>query len=224
MNNVITGTPKLPGTLQGIAKSLYLVLLGFIAATIGAYLLVAVDLNMWIVLPLVIIVTLALMKYTTPSEIRSNLNRQFAIFDNKHNWIMTVIYTMTFGSFIGFSAAFPKLSQDIFVYSNEADPSYINPNAPDFLTWVFIGPMIGALIRPVGGWLSDKVNSGAKVTGYITVVQIIAAVFVAYFIIQAKASPTPEDYWIPFFYRIYGFVSHHRYRQRIYFQKYSEYL
>ncbi len=199
MNNVITGTPILPSTLQGIAKSLYLVLLGFIATTIGAILLVGVDLNMWIVLPLVIIVTLALMKYTTPSETRSNLNKQFAIFNNKHNWIMTVIYTMTFGSFIGFSAAFPKLSQDIFVYSNEADPSYINPNAPDFLFWVFIGPMLGALIRPVGGWLSDKLNSGAKVTGYITVVQIIAALFVAYFIIQAKASPTPEDYWIPFF-------------------------
>ena len=112
---------------------------------------------------------------------------------------MTVIYTMTFGSFIGFSAAFPKLCQDIFVYSNHSDPTYINPNAPNFLTWVFLGPVIGALIRPVGGWLSDKLNSGSKVTAYSTVSQIIATLLAAYFIVLAKNSATPETYWLPFF-------------------------
>lgn len=199
MNNVVTGTPKLPTTLQGISKTLYLLLLGFAAVAAGSVLLVGVDLNMWIVLPVVILLAVALMKYGTPGEIKSNLNKQFAILDNKHNWVMTVIYTMTFGSFIGFSAAFPKLCQDIFVYTNATDPNYVNPNAPDFLTWVFIGPMIGALIRPVGGWLSDKVSSGAKVTGYSTLAQIIATLLVAYFIILAKDSTTPEDYWLPFF-------------------------
>lgn len=199
MNNVVTGTPHLPNTFQSIAKTLYLILLGLIAAAIASLLLLGMNLNMWIVLPLVIIITLVLMKYATPKEIQTNLNKQFSIFANKHNWIMTIIYTMTFGSYIGFSAAFPKLSQDIFVYSNESDPTYINPNAPDFLTWVFLGPMIGALVRPVGGWLSDKVTSGAKVTGYITIVQIIAALMVAYFITQAKASASPEDYWVPYF-------------------------
>ena len=98
-----------------------------------------------------------LMKYATPGEMKSNLNKQFAIFKNKHNWVMTIIYTMTFGSFIGFSAAFPKLCQDVFVYSDTSNPEYINPNAPNFLAWVFIGPVLGALIRSVGGWLSDKI-------------------------------------------------------------------
>jgi len=199
MNNVITGTPKLPSTFQGVTKTLYLILLGLIAAVLGAYLLIGLKINMWIVLPVVIIVAVALMKYATPGEIKENLNKQFAIFNNKHNWIMTIIYTMTFGSFIGFSAAFPKLSQDIFVYSNSADPSYVNPNAPNFLMWVFIGPVLGALIRPVGGWLSDKINSGSKVTGYSTIAQIIATLFVAYFVVLAKNSATPEIYWWPFF-------------------------
>ena len=112
---------------------------------------------------------------------------------------MTIIYTMTFGSFIGFSAAFPKLCQDIFVYTDPNNPGFINPNAPDFLTWVFLGPVIGALIRPVGGWLSDKVRSGAKVTMFSTIAQIIATLAVAYFIIQAQNSATPEVYWWPFF-------------------------
>lgn len=199
MNNVITATPKLPSTMQGVSKTLYLVAIGLIAAGLGAYLLVGLNVNMWIVLPIVIILTLLLMKYLTPSEIKENLNKQFAIFDNKHNWIMTLIYTMTFGSFIGFSAAFPKLSQDIFVYTDAKDPSFINPNAPNYMLWVFMGPMLGALIRPVGGWLADKINSGAKVTAYSTLVQILATMAVAYFVIQANHSASPETYWWPFF-------------------------
>jgi NNP family nitrate/nitrite transporter-like MFS transporter len=199
MNNVITGTPKLPSTLQGVSKIFYMLVLGLIATFIGTYLLIGLKLNMWIVLPVVVILTLVLMKYATPGAMKANLNKQFAIFSNKHTWIMTIIYTMTFGSFIGFSAAFPKLSQDIFVFSNPNDPTYLNPNAPNFLMWVFLGPVIGALIRPVGGWLSDKIKSGAKVTAMSTTVQILATVAVAYFVIQARKSETPETYWWPFF-------------------------
>jgi len=199
MNNVITGTPKLPSTAQGIGKTLYLIVLGLVAASIGAYMLAILKINMWIVLPVVIILTLILMKFATPGEIKTNLNEQFAIFGKKHTWIMTIIYTMTFGSFIGFSAAFPKLCQDIFVYTDPGNPGFINPNAPNFLTWVFLGPVIGALVRPVGGSLSDKINSGAKVTMFSTIAQIIATMTVAYFIIQAKNSVNPEVYWWPFF-------------------------
>lgn len=199
MNNVITGTPKLPGTLQGIGKTLFMVTLGVLSAAIGSYLLVGLEVNMWIVLPVVIILTVLLMKYLSPSDIKQSLNKQFSILSSKHNWIMTIIYTMTFGSFIGFSAAFPKLCQDIFVYTDSANPQYVNPNAPNFLAWVFIGPMLGALIRPVGGWLSDKINSGSRVTTFSTLAQVAATIAVAYFIIQAKDSPTPEIYWWPFF-------------------------
>jgi NNP family nitrate/nitrite transporter-like MFS transporter len=154
---------------------------------------------MWLVLPIVIILTLGLMKFLSPGDIKGSLNKQFSILRSKHNWIMTIIYTMTFGSFIGFSAAFPKLCQDIFVYSDLNNPEYINPNAPNFLLWVFLGPVIGALVRPVGGWLSDKVNSGSLITGFSVFFQIIATLAVAYFIVQAKESSTPETYWWPFF-------------------------
>ena len=199
MNNLITGTPSMPSTIQGMGNTLYLIGIGLLTAAFGAYMLEGLKINMWIVLPVVIVSTVVLMKFITPSNIKENLNKQFAIFKNKHNWVMTVIYTMTFGSFIGFSAAFPKLCQDVFVYSDASNPGYVNPNAPDFLMWVFIGPVIGALIRPVGGWLSDKVNSGSRVTAISTIAQIIAAVAVAYFIKEAKGSVTPEVYWWPFF-------------------------
>ncbi|MBP9150651.1 MAG: NarK/NasA family nitrate transporter [Flavobacteriales bacterium] len=190
MNCVVSGTPELPSTAHGITYTLLLSGLGLVAAAIGAFLLVGMGVNMWIVLPVVIILTVLLLKYATPSAIRGNLNKQLSILSDKHNWIMTIIYTMTFGSFIGYSAAFPKLCQDIF------------PTA-DYRLWVFMGPMIGALLRPVGGIIADKVNSGAKVTMWSTIFQIIAALAVAYFVIQARevreAGGDTLTYWWPFF-------------------------
>lgn len=207
MNNVDSGTPSMPDTAKGVSKTLYMIVLGLIAAGIGAFMLVGIpwdsfgmkDSAMWIVLPLVIVLTVLLMKYGTPADIKENLNKQFSILGDKHNWIMTIIYTMTFGSFIGFSMVFPKLAQDIFVYTNPLDPEWANPNAPNIMLWAFLGPMFGALVRPIGGILSDKVNSGAKITMWSTIFQIIAALTVAYYVVQARSSETPESYWWPFF-------------------------
>ncbi len=207
MNNVSTGTPSLPGTTKGVSKTLYMITLGLISACVGAIMLIGIpwenwgmkNSSMWIVLPIVIILSVVLMKKATPKEIKQNLEKQFSILSDKHNWIMTIIYVMTFGSFIGYSMVFPKLAQDIFVYSNALDPEWVNPNAPNIMLWAFLGPVIGALIRPVGGILSDKVNSGSKVTAWSTFFQILAALAVAYFVLQAKGTETPELYWWPFF-------------------------
>jgi NNP family nitrate/nitrite transporter-like MFS transporter len=81
------------------------------------------------------------------------------------------------------------------IFKNE---NFVNPNAPNFLLWVFIGPMIGALIRPVGGWLADKMG-GAKVTQIITITMIASALGVAYFMKAAYVSATPEEYFVPVF-------------------------
>ena len=196
MNNLKSGSPYLKSDLQGILRSLYLVFLGVVATALGIYLLIFLKLCMWIVLPVTIIVTLALLKFLAPGEIKGSLDNQFKIFSNKHNWIMTILYVMTFGSFIGFAGAFPKLIQDVFGYLPNGD---VNPNAPNPMAWAWIGPFLGAVIRPVGGWLSDQINSGSKVTQWSTLLQIVAASGVAYFIIQARQSSLPEAYWLPFF-------------------------
>jgi MFS transporter, NNP family, nitrate/nitrite transporter len=70
---------------------------------------------------------------------------------NKHTWVMSFLYIGTFGSFIGYSFAFPSLIKISFV---------------DFKGWValaFLGALIGSVARPLGGWLSDRIG-GAKVT------------------------------------------------------------
>lgn len=215
MNNTPTGTPSLPTTSKGVSKTLYMVVLGLVAAGVGAFLLTGLpwadwgmkNAAMWIVLPIVIILAVLLMKHATPGEIKGDLKKQFSILGDKHNWIMTIIYTMTFGSFIGFSMVFPKLTQDIFEVPNpNFDPEnvvdgvskFLN-NPPNYMVWAFWGPVLGALVRPLGGILSDKVNSGAKVTMWSTIFQILAALSVAYFVVQAKGSETPEDYWWPYF-------------------------
>ncbi len=195
MNNLSTATPKMPSTLKGIADSSYLLIIGLLVGLLGAYLLIGLDWNMWLVLPLVIVLTVQAMKYLSPWEIRSDLGKQFSIFSSKHTWFMTVIYTMTFGSFIGYSAAFPKLIQDVF---GTLPDGSMNAEAPSPYAFAWLGPLVGSIARPIGGWLSDKVNSGAKVTHWTTVAMIVCALGVAYFTIQAGGSEKPETYFIPF--------------------------
>lgn len=196
MNNLKTATPALGNYAGEFFKIILLVAFGLIAAGVGAYLLVGLKLNMWIVLPVTILLALFMMKFLSPKQIKGNLDRQFAIFSNKHNWIMTILYVMTFGSFIGYSSSFPKLIQDVFGYLPDGA---VNPAAPNPMTWAFLGPMVGALVRPWGGWLSDKIKSGSKVTAWSTLIQVVAALGVAFFIVKAKAAATPEMYWWPFF-------------------------
>ena len=121
-------------------------------------------LSKWIVLPLVIASTVLLLRYLTTGELRENLTRQYRIFNNKHTWAMTIIYTMTFGSFIGYSAAFPLSIKVIFGFSHITGADGVlthdtlNPNGPSALMFAWMGPFIGALIRPIGGKISDKLG------------------------------------------------------------------
>ena len=73
----------------------------------------------------------------------------------------------------------------------------INPNGPSALMYAWTGPFIGALIRPIGGMIADRLG-GARVTQIISIVMVACALGVAYFMKQAYASATPEDYFVPF--------------------------
>ncbi|MFT4174501.1 MAG: NarK family nitrate/nitrite MFS transporter [Rhodocyclaceae bacterium] len=94
------------------------------------------------------------------ADAKSSIAEQAVIFRRPDNWLMCWLYLGTFGSFIGYSSAFALLSKTQF-------PSV------DVTAFVFIGPLIGALIRPVGGWVSDKVG-GARVTFWVFVLMIVA--------------------------------------------------
>jgi NNP family nitrate/nitrite transporter-like MFS transporter len=158
---------------------------------------------MWVALPLVIAMTLLVMKLAAFGTMKENISKQFAIFRNKHTWSMTALYVVTFGSFIGFSMAVPLSikvifgDQHIFDAANQAWTHVKNPNGPSALTYAWIGPFVGALIRPVGGWISDKVG-GAIVTQIISIVMVAASAYAGYIMMQAYQSATPEQYFFQF--------------------------
>ena len=193
MNNLAIATPKMGSTLSSLGKAFGLIMVGLVGTVIGLALLLWLEWSMWIVLPITIVSTVLIMKLI-PGDIKVNLNTQFAIFKNKHTWVMTYLYIMTFGSFIGYSAAFPLLIRVVF--GDLADGT-INPNAPNPFAYAWLGPLVGSLARPIGGWLSDKVG-GAKVTQWDTVVMILATLGVAYFVGQASNAAQPEQYFLPF--------------------------
>jgi NNP family nitrate/nitrite transporter-like MFS transporter len=196
-------------TLVAVGKYLWLTTLGGAAAGIGVVLLIMPWggfpplLKVFVILAVAVALTLFFMKKLTPAAIRDPLDKQFAIFDNKHNWVMTWLYTMTFGSFIGYANAFPKLIDDVFgVVRVGADgaplaDAILNPNAPISARYIWIGAGVGALIRPLGGWLSDKLG-GARVTHWDTIIMIGATIGAGYFVSMANSSPNPEQYFFPF--------------------------
>ncbi len=60
-----------------------------------------------------------------------------------HTWVMSFLYIGTFGSFIGFGFAFGQVLQVQFAeeFPTPLDAAYLT----------FLGPLLGSLIRPVGG-------------------------------------------------------------------------
>ncbi|WP_329119990.1 nitrate/nitrite transporter [Streptomyces sp. NBC_01353] len=86
----------------------------------------------------------------------------------KHTWIMAFLYIGTFGSFIGYSFAFGLVLQTQFGRT---------PLQAASLT--FIGPLLGSLIRPVGGSLADKYG-GARITLWTFAAMGLATAVVVY--------------------------------------------
>lgn len=99
-------------------------------------------------------------------RVRGSFREQLVIFRRKHQWLLSVLYTGTFGSFIGLAAGYPMLVAHQFP-------------GEDAFQYAFLGPLVGALVRPIGGWLADRVG-GARVTlGVFATMAVVALVLVA---------------------------------------------
>lgn len=100
------------------------------------------------------------------SSAKASFKAQSVVFKRKHNWLMCWLYLGTFGSFIGFSAAFPLLTKTLFPDINA-------------LQLAFLGPLVGALSRALTGWISDKwggenvtqITFGALIIGVVCVLR-----------------------------------------------------
>ncbi len=102
------------------------------------------------------------------AEAKASFADQAVIFKRSHNWLMCWLYLGTFGSFIGYSAGFPLLIKSQFPGINA-------------LQYAWLGPLVGALVRPLGGWLSDKLG-GARVTFWNFIAMAIGVIAVLQFL------------------------------------------
>jgi MFS transporter, NNP family, nitrate/nitrite transporter len=106
-----------------------------------------------IYIPLILFAALCAARYMNNiSSVRNDTGALREAVRDAQTWVMSFLYIGTFGSFIGYSFAFGLVLQTQFHRTPLQAASV-----------VFIGPLIGSLIRPVGGWLADQYG-GAKVT------------------------------------------------------------
>ncbi|MFZ2650864.1 MAG: MFS transporter [Burkholderiaceae bacterium] len=208
MNNLKPISPHTGNPIVAFSKITYLYTLAFLPSIFMLYLYLPAPtglglLNVWVAIPLDIGLMLIVMKLAAFGTMKEGVAKQFEIFHNKHTWAMTILYIVTFGSFIGFSMALPLSMKVIFGVSHVADANGVmqhtlaNPNAPAVLAFAWIGPFVGALIRPVGGWISDKIG-GSIVTQWVSATMVAASVAVGYVMMKAYQSATPEEYFFIF--------------------------
>jgi NNP family nitrate/nitrite transporter-like MFS transporter len=121
---------------------------------------------MW--MPLIAIAVFGAWRYMNNlSSARASVRDQLVITGHRHTWIMAWLYIGTFGSFIGYSAAFPLLIKTQY--------PQITANL------AFLGPLVGSLARPYGGLLADKLG-GTRVTFWNFVAMALATVAVIHFV------------------------------------------
>ncbi|MBK1788954.1 nitrate/nitrite transporter [Prauserella cavernicola] len=107
----------------------------------------------YLYLPLIVVaMTCAALFMDNIADVRTEGNAMREVLRDKHSYVMSFLYIGTFGSFIGYSFAFGLVLQ------NQFDRSPLQAAQV-----TFIGALLGSLIRPVGGWLADRLG-GAKVT------------------------------------------------------------
>jgi NNP family nitrate/nitrite transporter-like MFS transporter len=120
------------------------------------------------VIPIVLTVIAAFFGMNNLPNTKTSVADQISVLKYKHTWLITSLYIVGFGSFIGYSATFPLLIRSEFPEAN-------------VFQYAFLGPLVGAIARLIGGWMADKFG-GAIVTFWDIIIMIITAIGAMYFL------------------------------------------
>ncbi|MBU3063517.1 MFS transporter [Nocardia sp. NEAU-G5] len=141
-----------------------------------------ITLSVLVWIPFILIAMFAALRYMDSiANAKADGSSYRLALTNRHTWIMALLYVGTFGSFIGYSFAFPTL---------------IKSNFPELarIGWLstignlaFLGALVGSLSRPFGGWIADRLT-GARITAYVFV-GMAAATVLTVIGLSAKSFP-----------------------------------
>lgn len=118
----------------------------------------------------------------------AKVSDQFDIFRNKHTWIMTLLYVMTFGAFSGFAAVFGLLIKARYgteVFGDEG----ISP-----AKYAFLGALVGSAARVIFGPVADRLG-GARVTLVSGVGIALGCAYTALQLSPDSAADFPKFLW-----------------------------
>ncbi|BCJ63931.1 MFS transporter [Polymorphospora rubra] len=102
----------------------------------------------WMWVPLALLSAFLAWRYMDNLAVaRTDFGSSVVAAKRLHTWVMSFLYIGTFGSFIGYAAAFPLLIKGQFPEVNVT-------------TYAFLGALVGSLVRPIGGRLADRVGGG----------------------------------------------------------------
>lgn len=140
----------------------------------------------WIWIPFILIGVVMAWFGLRNVPVQASFREQLDIFREKHTWLMTSLYIMTFGSFSGLAAAFPLLIKQLYGGFE---------GAPDPLRYAFLGPLVGAAIRAAAGPVADRVG-GAKVTTVSALGLLACSIAIVPFTQPTSMASWPGFLWL----------------------------
>jgi NNP family nitrate/nitrite transporter-like MFS transporter len=127
------------------------------------------------------------MLRSVPVQARG-VRQQLDIFSNKHTWVMTLLYIITFGTFSGLAAQFGLLIKSLYGTAVFGE-SGITP-----ASYVFWGALVGSAARVLAGPIADRVG-GARVT-LVAVLGIgMSIAYTSFQLSPDSASDFPKFFW-----------------------------
>lgn len=141
----------------------------------------------WVPLTVIGAIAAWLLLKSIPMQVRG-VRDQLDIFRNKHTWMMTVLYVVTFGAFSGFAAVFGLLISNIY------GTSVFGVDGIKPLQYAFLGALVGSAARVLAGPVSDRFG-GARVTLVAGLGIGVSCVYTAFQLNPESAADFPKFLW-----------------------------
>jgi len=141
----------------------------------------------WVPLTIIGAIAAWILLKSVPMQVRG-VRDQLDIFRNKHTWMMTLLYVITFGAFSGFAAVFALIISNVYGTSVFGEDG-IRP-----LQYAFLGALVGSAARILAGPISDRLG-GARVTLVSCLGVSVACLYTAFQLSPESAGDFPKFLW-----------------------------